>query len=341
MTRRNIIYWSGALLAGLIVLISGAASRHRHTNQAEPELELKKDFDLGLVLDTTSPMQLAIPITNRANRVITIQDIAKDCSCTSVKIDKRKLAPGETAILRVVTNLSGKTDLYESNLIVESDAVERVDQIRIRGTITGQIRIRPERVTVLTGDLRTPGSFSVFCDDQNGKWRYTGFVSDDPNLVVQLRKRETSPTTSVFDGMIDIESDTKRKQYVAFQTSTVTLSFINDQIGRHYDLKYGVDIAVRRDVTVDPPQVMFLENGTEQQRTFLVQSSQSLNIDAVKCTSPSIKVSLRRIDAMSLKVDLVFHPTSGAGVVVGNQVCELLSEGKPLKSVPVNIVGIH
>ncbi len=229
--------------------------------QAEPDLVMKKDIDLGIILDTTSPIQLALPVTNQSSRLITIHDVAKDCSCTSVKIDKVKLAPGETATLRVVANLAGKTNLYEGNLIVESDAWEKVDQIHIHGQITGQIRIRPERVTLLMGDRAAPGSFSVFCDDQNGQWRYAGFVADDPDLAVQLHARETSLTTSVYDGTIDISSAAARKKYADFQTSLVTLTFVNDKLGRHFDLKYGVDIAVRRAVTVDPPQVMFLGNG--------------------------------------------------------------------------------
>jgi hypothetical protein len=207
--------------------------------------------------------------------------------------------------------------------------------------ITGQIRIRPERVTLLTGVQRTPGSFSVFCDDQNGAWRYAGFVSDDPNLVVRLQKRETSPTTSVYDGTVDIGSEAARRSYADFQTSRVTLSFVNDRIGRHFDLKYGVDIATRRDVTVDPPLVMYLGNGTEQKRTVLVQSAEALNIDSAQCSSPSLKASIRRVDGKALQVDLVFSPAPGQGSDAGNLVCELLSSGKTTESIPINIVDIH
>ena len=56
-------------------------------------------------------------------------------------IDKQKLAPGETTNLRVITNLSGKTKLFTSNIVMESDAAEKVSEIEIRGQITGQIRI--------------------------------------------------------------------------------------------------------------------------------------------------------------------------------------------------------
>jgi hypothetical protein len=318
-----------------------AAASHKTMKQADNELEMKKDVDLGIILDTTSPVQLALPIVNRSTRVITITDVAKDCSCTSVKIDKLKLAPGETATLRVVANLAGKTDLYQGNLIVESDAVEKIDQIHLHGLITGQIRIRPGRVTVLTGDQQTPGTFSVFCDDQNGKWRYTGFVADDPHLVVQIKPRATSPTTSVYDGTVDIASDTARRNYGTFQTALVTLTFINDKLGRRFDLKYGVDVALRRNVTVDPPQVMFLGDGTEQRRTLLVQSPQAFSIDAANCSAPGIRATLRRVNAKAVKVDLLFQPSLGSGRALEKGACELVSGGKTIGSVPINIVEIR
>jgi hypothetical protein len=333
--------WWCVAIALVLALAGVAAVSHKTMKQAEYELDMKKDVDLGIILDTTSPVQLALPIINRSTRVITITDIAKDCSCTSVKIDRLKLAPGETATLRIVANLAGKTDLYQSNLIVESDAIEKIDQIHLHGLITGQIRIRPGRVTVLTGDQQTPGAFSIFCDDQNGKWRYTGFVADDPHLVVQLKPRETSPTTSVYDGTVDIASDAARQNYGTFQTALVTLTFINDKLGRRFDLKYGVDVAMRRNVTVDPPQVMFLCDGTEQRRTLLVQSPQAFSIDAAHCSTPGIRATVHRVNAKAVKIDLLYQPSLASGRGLENVACELLSGGKTIGNVPINIVEIR
>jgi len=340
MPNHRPVLWilAGAALA--IVFAGMTAAGHKTMKQPENELEMRKDVDLGIILDTTSPVQLALPITNRSGRVITITDVAKDCSCTSVKVDKLRLAPGETATLRIVANLAGKTDLYQSNLIVESDAVEKIDQIHLHGLITGQIRIRPGRVTMLIGDKPAPGAFSVFCDDQNGKWHYTGFTSDDPHLVVHLKERETSPTTSVYDGTVSIAPDAARGKYGPFQTALVTLTFSNDKLGRHFDLKYGVDIAARRDITIDPPQVMFLGNGAEQRRTFLVQSAQALSIDAARCSAPGMEAAIHRVDARAVKIDLIYKPAhelDGSGSLE----CELLSGGKTIGSVPINIVEIH
>jgi hypothetical protein len=335
------------LLAGIMLSVMLARPHHPAMNHEDQdtELEMNKDVDLGIILDTTSPLRLNIPITNRAKRPITIQNLAKDCSCTSVKIDKLRLAPGETATLTVVTNLSGKTRSYEGNIIVQSDAVERVDQIRVRGRITGQIRIRPARATMLIGDTYAPGAFSVFCDDQDGPWRYAGSVSEDPNLTVVLTRREASPITSVYDGTVELIPGAKdraaqEKIFSNFQTSRVTLKFVNDMIGRCLNLKYSVDLAFRRKVAIDPPQVTFLGGEGEQRRTITVQSVGELSVDAAQCASSSIRTSLHRISLQAVSVQVVYHPESSAGATPQGLMCELLSGGKTIGSVPINIVEI-
>lgn len=341
MSKRAVLLAAGFAAFALAAALA-AAGKPAHSPTMKPpptELEMTKDIDLGVILDTTSPLHLSIPLTNRSSRVITIQNLAKDCACTSVKVDKLTLAPGETATLRIVSNLTGKTNWYEGNIIVESDAVERIDQIRIHGRITGQIRIRPTRATLLTGEKHVPGSFSVFCDDQDGAWRYAGFTADDPALDLRLAKRETTPTTSVYDGTIDLRPGAAAAR-AAFQTAQITLRFVNDKLGRHFDLKYGVDIAVRRAVTVDPPQVSFLGKGTAQKRTVFVQSAQALAIDAARCASPCLSAAIHRINPKALRVDLVFRPALAQAGMPGSLACDLLSGGKTVGSFPINIVEI-
>jgi hypothetical protein len=307
---------------------------------SDAELEIKKDIDLGMIIDSTAPLRFSIPVRNASNRLITIQKLSKDCSCMSVKIDKLKLAPGEVATIRVVSNLMGKSSVFTNEIIVESDAIEKVDEIQIRGQITGQVRIRPQMATMVSGDQPAPGCFTVFCDDQDGKWKYTGFESDDPHLAIQLKKRQTTPTTSVYDGSVDFKDEEARRTYAAYHQSSVTLNFVNDRLGKSLKLPYPIEIAVRRRVAVDPPQVTFVAKGDEQKRTVLVQSRDAVTIDAVQCASPAIKTAMQRIDRNSLVISLVFLPTSSLGESPGPLACDLVSGGKTVGSIPINIVDV-
>ena len=305
------------------------------------ELELQKKIDLGLILDTTMPLQLSIPIKNTSDRTITIEKVSRDCACMSVTLDKRKLGPGEVATLRVVANLTGKLKWYVGEIIVESDAAEKIDEILIHGEITGQVRIRPSRATILTGDQRVPGRFSIFCDDQDGKWKCAGVAPEDPGLAVHLNPALTTSTTSTYDGTVDITTDEARKKYADYQESLITFTFVNDSLGRTLEIKYPVEVAIRRTISVDPPQVTFLAAGAEQRRTVVVQSAQGLELDAARCDYPGIQTAIHRIDARALTVDLVFQPALAGGSLPGNVSCALLSGGKTIGAFPINLIEIR
>jgi hypothetical protein len=328
-------------IATVLVLLGLAGCTHHPAmkNEVAQELELQKNFDLGLILDTTIPLHLSIPVTNRSQRTISILELLRDCACTSVSIDKRTLAPGETATLRVISNMSGKKDMFVADIIIKSDAAEKVDEIQIHGRITGQVRIRPAQATIVTGDRSAPGTFTVFCDDQTGKWRYAGYDAKGMLLALQLREKETTPTTSVYEGTVDLTAEA-RKDLHGYQGSSVKLTFINDHLDRTLDVSYWIEIAVRRTVTVDPPQVTFVGKGAEQRRTVLVQSAEGMSIDAARPTAPCLRTALRRVDARGLAVSLVFDPSLAPNGMPENLACELLSDGKIVGSIPVNVVRL-
>ena len=305
-----------------------------------PELELKKDIDLGLILDTTAPLEIFIPVKNISDRTITIVGLAKDCSCISVRIDKKKLEPGETATIRYSANIYGKTGRFGSDVIIESDASERFDEIQIRGQITGQIRIRPRTVTLLTGEQDSPGVFTVFCDDQDGKWNYTGYDTDNPHLQVNIREKATSPTTSTYDGVVTIAPGWAIGVRDAFAEAGVTLKFRNDRLGRSLNVILSVQIGVRRKITVDPARVVFIGRNGEQKRTVLVQSGEEIKVDTARCSSPCIEAIIRHVNPKALAIDLVLQPTLVHRDVPENLECDLLSDGKMVGTVPIHVIEI-
>ena len=330
----------GVIVAAVLALILAACSQReaKENTRMSTELEMKHEIDLGIILDTTIPIELFIPVKNRGERKVTISKVSKDCSCTSVSIDKTVLQPGETAHVRVSTNLTGKTNVYIGEVIIESDATEKIDEIQVRGQITGQIRVRPLRTAVIMGDKYTPGNFTVFSDDQNGKWNYVGFTADDPNLKAELNLKSESPTTATYAGVVSLPDEATRKGYPDFRTSMLTLKFTNDHLRRNLELRLAVDLVIRRKLTTDPPQVTFDHATKDQKRTVLVQSGDPIDVDSVACSAPCVKSNLRRIDTKTLMVELAFEPT--AEEVPEELACELKADGKMIASIPIHVVRL-
>ena len=326
----------------LILMVLAACTRQesKEKTNVSTELEMNHQIDLGTILDTTIPIQLSIPVTNRSARKITISKLSKDCSCTAVSIDKTSLNPGETAQVRVSTNLTGKTNLYMGEVIIESDATEKIDEIQIQGRITGQIRVRPFQTTLVLGEKYTPASFTVFSDDQNGKWRYTGFTSDDPNLQVEISLKSNSPTTSIYAGTVQIPNKEARTQYADYRQSAITLKFVNDQLGKTIELKHMVALVTRRSVTTDPVQVTFAHATGEQKRSVLVQSADAIDVDSVTCPSPCVKPSFQRIDPNTVMVQVTYFPRLLQGDFPSDISCDLHANGKMIASIPVHVVSV-
>jgi hypothetical protein len=237
------------------------------------------------------------------------------------------------------TNLTGKTNFYKGEIIIESDATEKIDEIQVQGTITGQIRVRPWKSTLVLGEKYSPASFTVFSDDQNGKWNYVGFTSNDPDLQVEISLKSTSPTTATYAGTVEIPQETP-KGYGDFQQVVVTLKFSNDRLGKNIELKHIVEVVKRRDVTTDPAQVTFQHTVQDQKRIIVVQSSDPIDIDSATCGSPCIKPTLQRIDPKTLLLELVYDPSSANAEPPQNLGCDLQFKGKTLASIPINFITI-
>lgn len=324
------------LIASLACLITHA----KETAKMETELEIKNLIDLGVILDTTQPVELFVPVRNKASRTITISKLSKDCSCTSVSIDKKVLKPGETATVRISTNLTGKTNQYVGNVVIQSDAVEQMDEIQVTGIITGQIRIRPAQNLIVLGDKYQPANFTVFCDDQTGPWKYEGFKSDDPNLQIDLAKKSSSPTTSTYEGLVSIRPDL-RASYKAYGVTSVALKFSNEKLQKHLDINYTVELAIRRKLATDPAQVTFGNGAKDQKRTVLVQSGDPIEIDSATCSATCIKPTLQRIDAKTFLVELAYTPPKTPTDVPPGAACDLQFGGKTMASIPINVVTLH
>ena len=336
------LLWSRVIVVlAIVALVIFACGRKETKGETKmsTELEMKHQVDLGTILDTTIPIELFLPVKNRSTRQITISRVSKDCSCTSVSIDKTVLAPGEVATIRVHSNLSGKTDRYQGEVVIESDATEKIDEIQVIGQITGQIRVRPSRTTIVMNDKYADGSFTIFCDDQNGKWKYTGFTADDPNLNVAINPQSTSPTTSTYAGIVHIPA-AAQKGYPDFGTTIVKLKFENGTLKRNLELNLAVDLVIRRSITADPAQVTFDHAARDQKRTVLVQSGDAIKVDSVTCGSPCVKSSLRWIDKNTLVVELAFDPAASGEKLPDDLACDLRADGKRIASIPIHVVQI-
>jgi Protein of unknown function (DUF1573) len=97
-----------------------------------PSLNL--DRDLRLATQTKGqPVKATIAIRNSGDSLLKIDQIETPCGCTSTKLDRGQLAPGESGTLEVAIDTTRLAGTYDKTLVIHSnDPTAPTQNLRIR-----------------------------------------------------------------------------------------------------------------------------------------------------------------------------------------------------------------
>jgi len=90
---------------------------------AQPKLEVVggTTYDWGTVTPKDNPLKGDIKIRNAGNQTLDITEVKAACGCTTAPLDKDKLAPGETTLLRTTLNIGGYTGNTTKSIALSSN----------------------------------------------------------------------------------------------------------------------------------------------------------------------------------------------------------------------------
>lgn len=63
----------------------------------------------------------SFPFKNTGTSPVTLVKVQPDCGCTTVELDRRAFAPGETGALKVVFTLGDRVGLHEKHIQIITD----------------------------------------------------------------------------------------------------------------------------------------------------------------------------------------------------------------------------
>jgi len=299
----TIAWWYGILLIPMLMSFIFATNA-LSIEPDSPELAVKKTIDVGLVSYDSAPLSFNIPITNKSGRQISISRLSKDCSCTSLALDRSTLGPGDTAFLHVDINLTGKSGKFYSQLVIQSDSREKLTEIQIQGQVIGQIRIRPERGSLFIGRNAKPAYFTVYCDEENGNWKYLGCDSSLPDLIVTLNRATKSPIASVYNAVANLRSNNTDWIQKDYYENIITLHFYNESMKKTLDIKFPIDCVTRKQYSVQPAVVLFDSSTIAQSRRVLVQAEDAFTIDSIQCNAAFLTYKIKQINDKSCLIDI-------------------------------------
>lgn len=84
-------------------------------------------------------------ISNEGKSLLKINDIRKTCGCSTVKLDKKEIAPGEKVPLKIEMEPEGIYGAYSKNIYVETnDPRNRFTQISFSGEAIAAFTVKPQ-----------------------------------------------------------------------------------------------------------------------------------------------------------------------------------------------------
>ena len=155
----------GAMRSGIrwlvfaLVACSAAAAALSCSRAPQSALIVDPDpLDFGVQLWTENP-EMAVKVTNRSDRVVTLQDPTFNCSCfvLTAPLQKSKLRPGETIDLRVVMRTEGKEagPFHKTMTVVSDDPVRPRLDTPIVGDVVDFREIKPRQTAI--GKVKSDG----------------------------------------------------------------------------------------------------------------------------------------------------------------------------------------
>lgn len=144
-------------LGVLILWLTSAANvgAQRPQSAASPLIQVQPDFiELGKITQGQQP-RLQYVIKNHGKGELVVGPPEDGCSCTSITVEKNRLAPGESTKLNVTFLSSGRQGVQDRFLMIPSnDRTNPIVSVRFHATISAELEFTPPS-TIIWG--ATPG----------------------------------------------------------------------------------------------------------------------------------------------------------------------------------------
>jgi len=115
---------------------------------AQPKIQVVggDTYDWGRVNAKTSPVKAELVIKNIGNEELILKEIKKTCGCTATKVDKDRIAPGQTARIAVTMDVSGNKRKSKSITIITNDPNTPNKKVKITADVFENVYFKPRKI---------------------------------------------------------------------------------------------------------------------------------------------------------------------------------------------------
>lgn len=135
---------------------------------AAPRVQwLNPDYDFGAIAEADGVAQGEFRFVNTGDAPVSVTGVHTSCGCTTAQIPREPVSPGDTAVIAVQYDPTGRPGKFEKKVTVNfSDDVPRTS-LRVHGVVIGTTKTLQSRYPIDAGVMRIHSSVIPFGNVRN------------------------------------------------------------------------------------------------------------------------------------------------------------------------------
>lgn len=145
-------------------------------SQSAPKIEwVENKYDFGVFNEDKGKVSCSFHAINIGDEPLVIVGARATCGCTVPTYDKDAIAPGDTAVVEVTYNASGRPGKFSKKVYIDTNTDPRRSTLTITGTVIGSEKSVRNRFPIDAGAMKLRTTTIPFGEIDKGKTK-TAFI---------------------------------------------------------------------------------------------------------------------------------------------------------------------
>ena len=132
---------------------------------AQPQATwLERKHDFGVILEKDGKVTCTMRVVNTGNEPLLIVKAQAGCGCTGINYPEAPIEPGDTALVGISYNPSGRPGEFSKEVIIHTNTIPRRTTLEIVGDVIPTDATLDQRYPLRAGALRVSQGFVPFGD---------------------------------------------------------------------------------------------------------------------------------------------------------------------------------
>jgi hypothetical protein len=130
---------------------------------AQPQATwLERKHDFGVILEENGKARCAIPLVNTGDEPLLIVKAQAGCGCTGISYPEAPIQPGDTALVSISYNPSGRPGEFSKEVIIHTNTIPRRTTLEIVGNVIPTAETLDKQYPLSAGALRISQPYIPF-----------------------------------------------------------------------------------------------------------------------------------------------------------------------------------